>query len=181
MKQHLKQQHPEYRPFVCEVCGYSARTNADLKSHTRVHTGRTGSKCNICGLVLSSASARSGHMRIHSGFKPYHCTHCDRHFRQVSTFRIHSVRIHGHGEKAQVCGICSKHFANRYQLKQHYNTHTGQRPYECDRCDKTFTQSSSLKLHVRRTHAMNLDTDNGMTMASTDKLGSNEQLPSEAL
>lgn len=168
LNQHLRQHHPEYKPFVCEVCGYSTRTKSDLTSHTRVHTGRKGSKCEICGLLLSSSSARSQHMLRHKGVKNHHCAHCDTYFRHSSTLHRHLIRAHGQGEGARVCEICDKRCVNMYNLKLHYNSHTGQRPYECDYCDTSFTQPSSLKLHVRRTHASNLDTNNGITMASGD-------------
>ena len=35
----------------------------------------------------------------------------------------------------------------------HIRTHTADRPYKCDKCDKEFTQASNRARHVKRKHA----------------------------
>ena len=43
------------------------------------------------------------------------------------------------------CDICKKSFL---RLNVHKRTHTGERPYSCPQCDKTFITSSQLKTHM---------------------------------
>merc|ERR1719209_2270495 len=51
------------------------------------------------------------------------------------------------GEKPYVCASCNKGFTCSKQLKVHMRTHTGEKPYSCDICGKSFGYNHVLKLH----------------------------------
>ncbi|KAH8370326.1 hypothetical protein KR093_003077, partial [Drosophila rubida] len=50
-----------------------------------------------------------------------------------------------------VCPYCNKVVSTKGNLKMHIRTHTGERPYKCTECPKSFVQASTLIVH-RRCH-----------------------------
>uniref|UniRef100_A0A803VHT5 C2H2-type domain-containing protein n=1 Tax=Ficedula albicollis TaxID=59894 RepID=A0A803VHT5_FICAL len=53
------------------------------------------------------------------------------------------------GERPYTCLECQKSFGWMPSLRNHQHIHTGERPYQCPVCGKRFQRSSSLLLHER--------------------------------
>ena len=82
------------------------------------------------------------------------CTPCgDDGVKQNHQMRKEETAIIAKGVKRKrgqhECDVCEKHFTQSGSLKAHVRIHTNEKPYECDVCEKRFRHSQGLKYHKR--------------------------------
>ena len=84
----------------------------------------------------------------------YECKVCDRKFSQAGSFhshmKLHEGDVQLHQGSMCVCGVCKTEFTDSYELQRHmHKVHTGDTPYKCELCDRTFSQYNNLRRHLR--------------------------------
>ncbi|XP_054617915.1 zinc finger protein 410 isoform X2 [Dunckerocampus dactyliophorus] len=151
-----------------EGCCRTFTWPAHLKYHLKTHRNDRMFRCGAegCGKSFYVLQRLQVHMRTHNGEKPFICKekNCGKKFTTAGNLKNHR-RVHT-GEKPFLCEAdgCGRSFAEYSSLRKHMLVHSGEKPHHCGICGKTFSQSGSRNVHIRRRHGEEgLAADSGET------------------
>ena len=109
--------------------------------------------CRECNKRFNRSDQLMKHMRTHTGAKPFECELCGKCYRQKFHLRNH-LKTFDHSEKPEkpvhICQYCGKIYKKNSELVYHVRTHTGEKPFACDVCERLFARKNQLNTHMKK-------------------------------
>ncbi|XP_046547059.1 zinc finger protein OZF-like [Haliotis rubra] len=134
----------------CKDCNMTFNSTPNLQFHIQLHHKKSHTaKCDICGKVFKHKRYVIGHRKRHFGTKKFKCNICGKAFYEKCTLKAHE-QIHMEPSEREyrfVCPFCGNRYTSKSNFNDHLNKHTGERPYKCTHCDKSFGFRSQLAQH----------------------------------
>lgn len=154
--------HSKQRPYICDVSTFSLNLNSKKIASILINCFN-----QICNMSFNQQEILAKHKETHEKKKLFQCANCHLSFRYKVSLKSHIINFHDTNEpifinnqitclqnKSLQCTDCGKKFATKYKLQRHVRCHTGEKPYPCNYCDRSFSQTSNLKLHQIKYHQM---------------------------
>lgn len=168
-----EKRHTDGPIYKCQVCGKTTINQRTWRQHVRLKhpaemktMGRSAppARCQHCDRTFDSCLSLGDHMKeIHpealEKSLSHHCGFCRQSFSSSFGLLTHQIAAHP-DEKADdggkpppvrerkkfQCEQCGKVIING---KYHRRIHSGERPFPCEVCQKSFRSLANLKLHTR--------------------------------
>lgn len=109
-------------------------------------------KCDFCAKFYKNKYTLGDHMqKNHYHEFLFHCTKCRRGFLDEEQFIVTVSLCVRCAMRQYQCYLCRTNIRDKYTLRMHMNTHTGERPFKCNfpKCQKSYSFKHALRRHEK--------------------------------
>ncbi|GFQ69652.1 zinc finger protein [Trichonephila clavata] len=139
---------PSWQKYQCEACPKYFYTKAELIRHNRVHTGERPYGCDVCSKRFKTEVGDEFNQDFILQIVTQSHTHIAFDFLQRSqsnTFSTSSnIVLRKETFQSYPCHVCNKLFNRKDNLERHLRVHTGEKPFKCEICSRSFTNTARL-------------------------------------
>nr|CAH7733616.1 unnamed protein product [Callosobruchus chinensis] len=161
-----------FSPLTCELCTETFTIPSEWVRHVQTHTDMLPAKrrrhdssgesyendifpelmCDLCQKGFPTPAEWVKHIQNeHTEFELHMSNSKDPQFKKIVP--VIAKKINSHDDKVnKQCTDCNKVFPSQASMLVHKRSHTGEKPYGCGRCNKSFNVKSNLVRHLRTLH-----------------------------
>ncbi|CAL1300484.1 unnamed protein product [Larinioides sclopetarius] len=171
LKRHKLSNHSN--SFKCEICERKLSTKLNLQHHYLTHTGEKPFTCEFCNKRFARKCVLIQHEQTHtdkqdmlldkiSALKPCLAfAESNQKQEEIPHFSNNSVckekipnphtlisKQNCKSKTIYTCATCKKQFPYMKALKEHESIHTGEKPYKCNKCSRSFGFHGNFVRHA---------------------------------
>jgi KRAB domain-containing zinc finger protein len=155
LDRHMKSIHMQIKgsKYKCSECDYATDIKTHYTYHRRIHTKERPFKCEQCDSYFTQKSSLNTHIKfVHRKIKPFRCDQCVAAFVRKHELVSHTKFVHEGISSKYQCGVCDYGTDMKTNFTEHNRIHTGEKPFKCEQCQKTFSRKSHLARHKKTVH-----------------------------
>ena len=144
-------------PVICDFCGNTFHNAGTLKVHCEKEhnvtaTAQAEFPCPECDQSFGTKTRTIEHIKQLHLQLTFACEKCGKPFDGKNGLMQHMMKVHEKESKRVQCDVCHKWLCDKEHLRDHSRTHTGEKPYTCMFCDKTYATATAMTHHRKTLH-----------------------------